>query len=81
MQFFLGGEEVTFEFLGPKDILFFFSLFLGPHLQHMEVLRQGVKSELLAASLHSSSRELCILSPTEHGQRSNPNPHGCESGP
>ena len=29
-----------------KDSLFFFLFFKGPHLQHMEVPRLGVKSEL-----------------------------------
>ena len=33
-------------FMNDFDLFFFFSVFVGPHLQHMEVLRLGVKSEL-----------------------------------
>ena len=30
----------------PSSTLFFFLIFLGPHLQHVEVPRLGVQSEL-----------------------------------
>ena len=35
---------------GEVSILFIFLVFLGPHLQHMEIPRLGVQSELLVAS-------------------------------
>ena len=37
-----------------KKIFFFFLVFLGPHLLHVEVPRLGVKSRAVAASLHQS---------------------------
>ena len=41
------AEPVTFAFLNFSFFLsFFFFVFLGPHLQHMEVPRLGVESEL-----------------------------------
>ena len=46
---------------------FFFSFFLGPHLQHMEVPRLGVESELVAAGRHhshSNARSEPHLQPT-----------------
>ena len=65
--------------LSPPNVLFFFFLpFLGLHLQHMEVPRLGVKSELLLpahnratatrdlsclCSLHHSSQQCQILKP------------------
>ena len=62
----------------PQSFFFFFFFFLGPHPQHMEVLRLGVKSklQLLAyasaitmwylnciCDLHHSSRQCRILNP------------------
>ena len=37
-----------------KFYLFYFFVFLGPHLRHMEVSRLGVESELQLAGLHHS---------------------------
>ena len=31
--------------MAASKVLFFFSYFLGPHMQHIEVLRLGVESE------------------------------------
>ena len=70
-----------------------FIFFLGPHLQHMEVARLGVKPELqLLANatatttpdasricdLHDSLRQLWITDPLSEG--SNLHPHGQQSG-
>ena len=64
-------------------------VFLGPHLQHMEVPRLGVKSELQlqayatatatqdprgVCDLHHSLQQCQILNPLR-GQESNPHPH------
>ena len=46
--------------------LFFFLVFLGPHLQHMEVPRPGVKSELqlLVYTTATATGDLsCICNP------------------
>ena len=71
--------------------LFLFFVFLGPHLQHMEVPKLGVQSELqpLAyTTFHSNSGselhpqptpQLTATQdpqPTERGQELNPSPHG-----
>ena len=75
-------------------MIFFFLLsfvFLGPHLQHMEVLSLGVESELwLPASatatatwdpsricdLRYSSLQRWIPNPLSKTRESNPHPHG-----
>ena len=59
-------------------LLFFFSFFLGPHLQHMEIPRLGVESELQlpayttatatpdpshVCDLHPNSQQCRILNP------------------
>ena len=72
--------------------LFCLPVFLGPHLQHMEVPRLGVESELrmpaFTTAIDSSARsEPCVQptlqltatldpKPTKQGQGSNPHPHG-----
>ena len=61
-------------FLLYVGFLFLFC-FLGPHLQHMDVPRLGVKLEL---ELSAYTTAIAALDPerTERGQRSNPNLHG-----
>ena len=58
--------------VGTTIILFFFLVFLGLHLQHMEVSRLGVESELwllayvtatATPDLHHSSQQCRILNP------------------
>ena len=71
-------------------------VFLGPHLQHMEVSRLGVKLELHLPGLHhshSNTRSKLSLRttpwltampdpwPTEQGQGYNQHPHGYLSDP
>ena len=43
-----------------KDVNFFFLFFLGPHLQHMEIPRLGVESELqlLATATATATTDL-----------------------
>ena len=44
-----GPRDITsilFYFISPYLTLFYFIVFLGPHLQHMEILRLGVQLEL-----------------------------------
>ena len=53
---------------------FFFFVFLGPHLQHVEVPRLGVGIGAVAADLHHSSQQWQILN--LRGQGLNPKPHG-----
>ena len=71
--------------------LLYLFYFLGPHLQHMEVPRLGVGSELqlLAyttatatldlsrdCSLHHSSQQHQMLNPLSKAKESNPHCHG-----
>ena len=92
----LGGMEFgyisSFESAPPTHLIVVpFFAFLGPHLQHMEVPRLGVESELQlpayamatatwdpshACSLHHSSQQRWILNPLKRGQGSNLYPHG-----
>ena len=75
---------------GQFSLILFFC-FLGLHLQHMDVSRLGVESELQmlayatasatqdlssVCDLHQSSRQCQILNPTDRGQESNLHPHG-----
>ena len=66
------------------------SVLSGPQPQHMEVPRLGVESELQppafttatrdpsrVCDIHPSSRQRCILKPTDRGQGSNLFPNGC----
>ena len=77
------------------SFFFFFSFFfLGPHLQHIEVTRLVVESNLqlpasatatamqdlsCVLSLHYNAWQLPIPDPTERGQGSNLHPHGYQS--
>ena len=78
------------KFPPPQISLFFFFLFLGLHLLHMEIPRLGVESELqlpayATATTTAAPSGICNLyhslmatpdpQPTEQGQRSNLHPH------
>ena len=91
-----GGHPLTQRVLLPlfqhnygQDTLFYFIVFfLGPHPQHMEVLRLAVKSELqlqayTTATATGDLSRICHLHlssldrwPTEQDQGSNPHPLG-----
>ena len=62
-----------------NGINFFFFHFLGLHLQHVEVPRRGVESELQLPA-YTTATATRDPSPTEQGQGLNPCPHGYWSG-
>ena len=58
---------------------FFFLVFLGSHMWHMEVPRVGVQSELQLPA-YTIGTAMPDPQSTEQGQGSNPHPHGCQLG-
>ena len=46
MVFYVPGTVLSTAFLPPSVFFFFFFFFLGLHLQHMEIPRLGIRSEL-----------------------------------
>ena len=55
---------------------FFWLVFLGLHLRHVEVPRLGVQSELLLPA-YTTATATPDPEPTERGQAWNPRHHGC----
>ena len=69
-------------FVVSYSVFFLFFLFLGPHLQHIEAPRQGVKSELQLEPTPQSKRQqiwgasASYTEHTERGQGLNPHSQG-----
>ena len=88
---FLGQDSSTGGCFSPSLSLSLSLFFLGPNLQHMEVPRLGVESELQLPAyaratatwdlshlcdLHHSSWQHWIVNPLNKARNLNPHPHG-----